>query len=123
GGGELGQGFADEVELHLPTMWGGLRRSLRVGAIVHVIRPAASSTACKFFVYPVHRHRLLARASRISSRVGRGFSSSSDLAASRMPGVQYPHCAAPSSANATWSGCRSEPFAIPSIVVIARPSS
>src|SRR6266852_679781 len=40
-----------------------------------------------------------------------------------MPGVQYPHCAAPSSAKACCRGCSVAPLAIPSMVVIARPSS
>ncbi len=38
------------------------------------------------------------------SRSGRGVASSRARAVSRIPGVQYPHCAAPSSAKACWSG-------------------
>src|SRR5882724_12409664 len=39
-----------------------------------------------------------------------------------MPGVQYPHWAAPSSAKACWSGCSRPPSAIPSTVMIRAPS-
>lgn len=40
----------------------------------HRSRSAARSTASATWAYPVHRQRFPARYSRISSRVGRGFS-------------------------------------------------
>src|SRR2546430_2813399 len=51
----------------------------------------------------VQRHRLPESASRTSCAVGVGLSSRSAFAASIMPGVQNPHCAAPRSV-----GSRSE---------------
>ncbi len=51
-------------------------------------RAAASSTASKIWLYPVHRQRLPERASATSSRVGLGFFSSRTCAVSRIPGVQ-----------------------------------
>ena len=50
---------------------------------------------------------------------GAGVAASSASAVRRMPGVQYPHCAAPSSAKACWSGWRRPPSASPSTVRIA----
>src|SRR5690348_11760730 len=38
-----------------------------------------------------------------------------------MPGVQYPHCTAPSATNAACTGCRASPSASASTVVTARP--
>ncbi len=40
-----------------------------------------------------------------------------------MPGVQYPHCRPWFSWNACWSGCIPSSPAMPSIVVISRPSA
>src|SRR5262245_22241557 len=53
-----------------------------------LISLAASSTACKIFVYPVQRQRFPDSAWRISSRVGCGFSSNKALAVRRIPGMQ-----------------------------------
>src|SRR6185436_3488445 len=44
-------------------------------------------------------------------------------ATSKKPGEQYPHCAAPRSANVCCNGCNSAPSAIPSIVFTSRPSA
>ena len=60
---------------------------------------------------------------------GRGSRASSALVTRIIPGVQYPHCAADSSANARCTGCRpATPAAAPgsarpSIVVTARPAT
>src|SRR5215469_18763050 len=35
-----------------------------------------------------------------------------------MPEVQYPHCIAPSSRKACWTGCRWSPLASPSMVIV-----
>ena len=40
-----------------------------------------------------------------SSRLGSGCVSSSETAASTMPGVQMPHCAPPHDRNASWTAC------------------
>ena len=73
---DLGQRLADDREL----------------AVLHtrapLMRRAANSTASRILVYPVHRQRLPARATRTSSRVGVGFSARSASAVRRMPGVQ-----------------------------------
>src|ERR1017187_7309337 len=63
-----------------------------------------------------------ARASLICSREGCGVFSSSTFAVRRNPGVQYPHCAAPSSANASCNGWSFAPSAMPSTVVTSCPS-
>src|SRR4030095_16422518 len=81
---------------------------------------AAASTASTIFVYPVQRHRLPDSASRTSSIVGAGCSASSAFAESSMPGVQNPHCAAPRSANSTWSGSSRPSTSSPSMVTISR---
>src|SRR6185436_2809439 len=44
-------------------------------------------------------------------------------ATSKKPGEQYPHCAAPRSANVCCNGCSSGPWAIPSIVFTSRSSA
>src|SRR5207253_629365 len=62
--------------------------------------PAASSTASKILVYPVHRHRLPASASRISSRFGFALRASKAVPLISIPGVQYPHWAPPVRAKA-----------------------
>ena len=46
----LGQRLPNDAQAHLPTMWGGRRRSRRVGRVIHRILPAASSMACKILV-------------------------------------------------------------------------
>ena len=98
-GVDLGQPLPDDRP-------GGARAAL-IGAApgaAPIVRSAASSTASRIFVYPVQRQRLPASAARIASRSGRGVASSRACAVRRIPGVQYPHCAAPSSAKACWSG-------------------
>ena len=59
------------------------------------------------FWYPVQRQRLPDSAQRTSSSVGSGFSSSSALAVSIIPGVQKPHCRPCSSLKPSWMGCSS----------------
>ena len=49
--------------------------------------------------------------------------SKSDLVATRMPGVQTPHCKAAYSMNFCCKGCRLSPSAIPSTVEIDLPSA
>ena len=61
--------------------------------------------------------------SRISSSVGSGFSPSSQADCMIIPGVQKPHWRPCWSQNACWSGWRVAPSAIPSIVLISRPSA
>ena len=63
-----------------------------------------------------------ASASRTSSAVGAGFSLRSAFAASRMPGVQNPHWAAPASANATCSGSSRPSASSPSTVSERAPA-
>ena len=52
------------------------------------------------FLYPVQRHTLPRMACLISASVGLGFLSSRALPASTMPGVQKPHCTAPTAPKA-----------------------
>src|SRR5207245_6094063 len=85
------------------------------------IRSAAKRTASRIFSYPVQRHRLPARASRISGSVGCPLRPSRSCAATTRPGVQKPHCTAPASRKACWTGCRSSPSASPSTVRPSRP--
>src|SRR5699024_10759169 len=62
---------------------------------------AAVCTAFIILVYPVHRQRLPPSAVLTSSSVGTWFiPSKNDLEDTINPGVQYPHCVAPSSTNA-----------------------
>ena len=71
----------------------------------------------------MQRHRLPDSAHRTSSSVGSGFSSSSALAASIIPGVQKPHCRPCSSLKPSWIGCSSLAVPSPSTVVTSWPSA
>src|SRR5712692_6465954 len=75
-GVDLGQRLADD------------REAVFLHARAPFMRNAASSTASRIFMYPVHRHRLPASATLISSRVGVGMSTRRASAVRRMPGVQ-----------------------------------
>src|SRR5258708_18339194 len=101
-GVDLGQRLADDREAIL----------LHVRA--PLMRRAASSTASRILVYPVHRHRLPARACLISSRVGMGISTSRASAVRRMPGLPYPPWSAPHSPKDCYSGCRPPACPLPS---------
>src|SRR5215469_10431491 len=57
----------------------------------------AALMAWYIWVYPVQRHRLLLRASRISSSLGSGFVANRCFTVIMKPGVQNPHCAPPQS--------------------------
>ena len=74
-------------------------------------------------VYPVHRHRLPASASRISCSVGSGFSSSSAFADMITPGPQNPHCSEPFSSNSLLHRVQPLLVASPSMVSTSRPSA
>lgn len=58
------------------------------GRGAHCIFFAALRTASTICMYPVHMHKLPARASRISRSLGSGFLASKAWLASTMPGVQ-----------------------------------
>ena len=86
-------------------------------------RLAATRTASRIFWYPVQRHRLPESASRISSSVGSDVRRRRSAAATTNPGVQKPHCTAPASANASWTGWRAPSAASPSTVTTSCPSA
>ena len=84
--------LAAPVAFSMPSTLGSRLPTMVVGSDMPLSYACATdSTASTIFAYPVHRHRLPAMASRTSSSVGLGFSSSSAFAASTMPGVQKPH--------------------------------
>ena len=98
-----------------------------------LINSAAYSTASRILVYPVQRHRFLDRLFTISSRLGFGLFCNRVAVFIIMPGMQNPHCVAPFSKNACWTGCKTEmsspafiPFAAgasPSMVMMSRPDA
>jgi len=67
----------------------------------------------------VHRQRLPEIARSTSSRLGCGLSRRRAVAARTNPGVQKPHCVAPWSTNACWTGDSPCGGVTPSIVVTA----
>ncbi len=83
----------------------------------------AASMASRIFTYPVQRQRFPETAREISSRVGDGWSRRKATAVMMKPGVQNPHWVAPFSTNAFCTGWRPPGGAIPSMVVISRPSA
>jgi len=84
---------------------------------------AASMIAAMIFRYPVHRQSTPPIASMTSFSCGARFLSSKAVAATSIPGVHAPHCAAPWVRNAC---CNLEPTfvsASPSTVVTSHPSA
>src|SRR5581483_8189937 len=85
---------------------------------------AAIFTAAMIPWYPVQRHRLPDRPSRISWSLGLGWSRKNAVTDTMNPGVQNPHCSPWHCRNASWIGL-SDPSAgdRPSIVVTSDPTA
>src|SRR6266487_2263937 len=91
--------------------------------IYTLIISAALRTAATGLTYPVHLQILPASAALTSSSSGCGCSCKKAYVLMIKPGVQYPHCAAPSSANASWIGWSFPSCARPSMVNKSEPSA
>src|SRR6202521_862571 len=82
-----------------------------------------SRIAAMIFRYPVHRQSTPPIASMTSFSCGAGFLSTKAVAATSIPGVQAPHCAAPWVRNACCNLAPTFVSASPSTVVTSHPST
>ena len=124
--GQLGEAVearlapADDAEVRPGGPWGSVPAA-PVAAWAAICR-IACATAFLTLMCPVQRQITPASASLMARSSGSGLVFSRPMALMIRPGVQTPHCTAPSSRKACCSGCSWPSRSTPSMVVMDRPS-